>query len=87
MSFIGALLGTLMSFQPIACMWLYDNWSPDKRKRNLKWFLMVVVVSGTFLMVAGTYGSVVTIIDSYKKDGGSKAWACADNSNSVQEIY
>ncbi|KAI8674457.1 Aa-trans domain-containing protein [Fusarium keratoplasticum] len=87
-SFIGALLGTLMSFQPMGCMWLYDNWSPDKRKRNLRWFLMViwsgfVVVSGTFLMVAGTYGSVVTIIDSYKKDGGSKAWACADNSNSV----
>ncbi|KAJ4245158.1 hypothetical protein NW757_010168 [Fusarium falciforme] len=87
-SFIGALLGTLMSFQPMGCMWFYDNWSSDKGKRNLTWFLMViwsgfVVVSGTFLMVAGTYGSVVTIIDSYKKDGGSKAWACADNSNSV----
>ncbi|RSL53466.1 hypothetical protein CEP53_007746 [Fusarium sp. AF-6] len=87
-SFIGALLGTLMSFQPMGCMWLYDNWSPDKRKRDLRWSWMVtwsgfVVVSGTFLMVAGTYGSVVTIIDSYKKDGGTKAWACADNSNSV----
>ncbi|KAJ3548532.1 hypothetical protein NM208_g949 [Fusarium decemcellulare] len=87
-SFIGALFGTLMSFQPMGCMWLYDNWSSDKRKRDLRWYLMViwslfVIISGTFLMVTGTYGSIVGIIDSYKKDGGSKAWACADNSNSV----
>ncbi|RTE80924.1 hypothetical protein BHE90_004568 [Fusarium euwallaceae] len=50
----------------------------NKRKRDLKWFLVViwsgfVVVSGTFLLVAGTYGSVITIVDSYKKDGGSNA--------------
>jgi hypothetical protein len=77
-----------MSFQPMGCMWLYDNWSPEKRKLNLRWALMVVwsgfvVLSGTFLMIAGTYGSIVSIIDSYKKNGGSKAWACVDNSNSV----
>lgn len=42
-----------------------------------------VIVSGTFLMIGGTYGSVVSIIDSYKEDGGSAAWSCADNSNSV----
>ncbi|CAG9983547.1 unnamed protein product [Clonostachys byssicola] len=87
-SFIGALLGTLMSFQPMGCMWLYDNWSKEKRKRDIQWAFMVVwsvfvVASGTFLMVAGTYGSVVGIIDSYQKNGGSKAWSCADNSNSV----
>ncbi|KAM5361780.1 hypothetical protein ACJZ2D_012894 [Fusarium nematophilum] len=87
-SFIGALLGTLMSFQTMGCMWLYDNWIPEKRKRDLGWGLMVVwsafvVVSGTFLMISGTYGSIVSIIDSYKTDGGSKAWACADKSNSV----
>lgn len=34
-------------------------------------------------MVAGTYGSVVSIIDSYKESGGSAAWSCADNSNST----
>ncbi|KAF4962167.1 hypothetical protein FSARC_9741 [Fusarium sarcochroum] len=72
---------------PMGCMWFYDNWSPEKRKRDLRWTLMViwsgfVVVSGTFLMIAGTYGSIVSIMESYKKDGGSKAWACADNSNS-----
>lgn len=86
-SLVGALLGTLMSFQPMGCMWLYDNWSRVKSDRSLKLKLMVgysgfVILSGTFLMVAGTYGSVVSIIDSYKASGGSAAWSCADNSSS-----
>ncbi|KAM0417435.1 hypothetical protein ACHAPT_012584 [Fusarium lateritium] len=87
-SLVGALLGTLMSFQPMGCMWLYDNWAPGRRDPTLRWYLMVafsvfVVVSGTFLMIGGTYGSIVGIIDSYKESGGSSAWSCADNSNSV----
>ncbi|RSL55158.1 hypothetical protein CEP53_007215 [Fusarium sp. AF-6] len=86
-SLVGALLGTLMSFQPMGCMWLYDNWS-RRREATLGWYLMVaysvfVVVAGTFLMIGGTYGSIVGIIDSMKETGGSPAWACADNSNSV----
>ncbi|KAF2716484.1 amino acid transporter [Polychaeton citri CBS 116435] len=86
-SLIGALLGTLMSFQPMGCMWLYDNWSEGRSKPTVRWMLMVcfsvfVVVSGMFLMIGGTYGSVVGIIDSYKADGGSGAWSCPDNSNS-----
>jgi len=86
-SLVGALLGTLMSFQPMGFMWLYDNWTQEKTERTLKWKLMVcwsifVIVSGTFLMIAGTYGSVVSIIESYEKSGGSAAWSCADNSNS-----
>ncbi|EEU38442.1 uncharacterized protein NECHADRAFT_55362 [Fusarium vanettenii 77-13-4] len=84
---IGALLGTMMCFQPLGCMWLYDNWNGGK-DRSLKWMFLValnvtLIVSGTFLMIGGTYGSVVGIVDSYKADGGSKAWSCADNSNSV----
>ncbi|KAM5349168.1 hypothetical protein ACJ41O_008991 [Fusarium nematophilum] len=87
-SLVGALLGTLMSFQPMGCMWLYDNWSRGRRDPSLGWYLMVawsvfVIVSGTFLMIGGTYGSIVGIIDSYKESGGSSAWSCADNSNSV----
>lgn len=87
-SLIGALLGTLMSFQPMGFMWLYDNWSKGKVDRSPKWMLMVcwsvfVIVSGTFLMIAGTYGSIVGIMDSYAQSGGSAAWTCADNSNSV----
>lgn len=77
-----------MSFQPMGFMWLYDNWSLGKTERTPRWTLMVcwcvfVISSGTFLMVAGTYGSVVSIIDSYKESGGSAAWSCADNSNST----
>lgn len=87
-SLIGALLGTLMSFQIMGCMWLYDNWGKGKTKRTMKWRLMVcwsvsVVVSGTYLMITGTYGSLVEIIDAYKASGGSAAFSCADNSNSV----
>ncbi|KAJ5082990.1 amino acid transporter [Penicillium argentinense] len=87
-SLIGALLGTLMSFQPMGCMWLYDNWSQGTKERSPRWILMVcwssfVILVGTFLMVSGTYGSIVTIIDSYNASGGSAAWSCADNSNST----
>lgn len=86
-SLIGALLGTLMCFQPMGCMWLFDNWH-RKSEGSKRWMLMVcwsvfVIVLGTFLMVAGTYGSVVAIMDSYNASGGSAAFSCADNSNSV----
>jgi len=74
-----------MSFQPMGCMWLYDNW--HRSNRDWRWKGMVawsvfVIVSGTFLLIGGTYGSIAGIIDSYNKDGGTKAWTCADNSNS-----
>ncbi|CAG8887454.1 unnamed protein product [Penicillium salamii] len=86
-SLVGALLGTFLSFQPMGCMWLYDNWSKGKTERSPRWIAMVcwsvfVISIGTFMTVAGTYGSVVGIMDSYKASGGSGAWSCADNSNS-----
>lgn len=86
-SLTGALLGTLLSFQPYGFMWLYDNWTNGKSSPTLSWRLMVawcgfVIVSGTFLMIAGTYGAVVDIANSYSASGGSSAWSCADNSNS-----
>jgi hypothetical protein len=87
-SLVGALLGTLMSFQIYGCMWLYDNWAIGRRDPTMKWYFMVafsvfVIVSGTFLMIGGTYGSIVGIMDSYKAEGGSSAFSCADNSNST----
>ena len=90
-SLIGSLLGTMMSFQPMGCMWLYDNWWKCKDAQRSKWwawFSMVcwtsfVVLIGCFLTVAGTYGSVVAIIKSYNESGGSAAFACTDNSGSV----
>ncbi|KAL0940401.1 transmembrane amino acid transporter [Colletotrichum truncatum] len=87
-SLVGALLGTFMSFQPMGCMWLYDNWSKGKENPTLRWRLMVVwslfvILLGTFLMIAGTYSAIVGIIDDYKKSGGSAVWSCADNSGTV----
>ncbi|KAJ0126709.1 Uncharacterized protein HZ326_30186, partial [Fusarium oxysporum f. sp. albedinis] len=84
-SLIGALVGTLMCFQTMGFMWFYDNW--EKRAISPKWlsacgWSLFVIASGTLLMVAGTYGSIVDIIQAYKAAGGSGAWSCADNSNS-----
>lgn len=86
-SLMGAVFGTLMCFQPMGAMWLYDNWNRHDRG-SAKWTAMVswaifVIVVGTFLMIAGTYGSVVGLIDIFAESDGSAAWSCADNSNSV----
>lgn len=87
-SLMGALFFTLLAFHPMACMWLYDNWTDGLAQKSLSWMLMVawcvfVMVVGTFLMITGTWGSVVDIIDAYKASGHSAAWSCADNSNST----
>lgn len=76
-----------MSIQPMGAMWLYDHWHEGKEKKTARWIFMVgwcifMIVAGWFLTIAGTYGSIVGIIDSYKASGGSAAWSCADNSNS-----
>lgn len=85
-SLIGALFGTLMCFHPMACMWLYDNW--NNKVRGTKWSFLVgvnifILVGGSYLLVSGTYGAVKGIMAAYKISGGSAAWSCADNSNSV----
>lgn len=85
-SLVGAVFGTLLCFLPMGCMWLYDNWS--KRERTTGWFCMVgwtffVLLCGIFLMIAGTYGSVMGLIAIFEDEAGSSAWSCADNSNSV----
>lgn len=86
-SLMGAVFGTLMCFQPMGAMWLYDNWNRSDRG-SAKWTALVswaifVIVAGTFLMIAGTYGSVVGLINIFAESDGSAAWSCADNSNSV----
>ncbi|KAJ5994396.1 hypothetical protein N7451_010120 [Penicillium sp. IBT 35674x] len=88
-SLIGALLGPTMCLQPMGAMWLYDNWGKAQGKpKKASWMFMVawctlIIVLGTFLMVAGTYGSVVNIMEAYSNSGGSAAFSCADNSNST----
>ena len=86
-SLVGALLGTLLSFQPYGLMWLHDNWALPDESRNIRWKFMVgwcifVILSGSFLLVAGTYGSIVGIMRSFRESGGTSPWTCADNSNS-----
>ncbi|KAK5940455.1 hypothetical protein PMZ80_006870 [Knufia obscura] len=71
-SLIGALFGTLMCFQPMGAMWLYDNWH---RPRNARWYAMAsfavfVILAGFFLMIGGTYGSAVDIKNT--KDQGTE---------------
>lgn len=71
----------------MGCMWLFDNWGSGRENPTMRWRFGVawasfVIVIGTYLMISGTYGSVVGIIDSYEAEGGSSAWSCADNSGS-----
>ncbi|CAH0055154.1 unnamed protein product [Clonostachys solani] len=87
-SLVGALMGTILSFQPYGCMWLYDNWSDGKANPTWRWRVMVgwsifIIVIGSFLMVSGTYASIVAIMDGFKADGGTRPWSCADNSGST----
>lgn len=84
-SLVGALLSTLMSFQPMGVMWLWDNW---KEPRGVRWttgacWSVFVILIGTFIMVAGSYSAIVGIIHDYNSSGTTSAWSCADNSNSV----
>lgn len=44
------------------------------------WCIFVILV-GCFLTIGGTYGSIVSINNSYKESGGSAAWSCANNDN------
>ncbi|RAK75440.1 putative amino acid transporter (Mtr) [Aspergillus fijiensis CBS 313.89] len=83
-SLIGALLGAFLAYIPAGAMWYYDNWS-QRANRNWKWSCMAcwavfIIVAGVFITVAGTYGSVISIIDSLQ-NGGLKPWTCSDNSN------
>ncbi|GAA5907919.1 hypothetical protein JCM6882_001526 [Rhodosporidiobolus microsporus] len=86
---IGALFGTLLCLQLVSAMWFFDNWHRrrEAEKNNLKFKLLVafnamIILVGSFIMVAGTYGSVIAIKDEYDSNGGS-AFSCADNSNST----
>ena len=82
---IGALFGTFITWQPYGAMWLYDNKRADNANRG-RWMLgtawaVFVVVAGFFFQVAGTYGSVVQIINLYSVTKG-RPWSCVDNSGS-----
>ncbi|GAA5890402.1 hypothetical protein JCM8208_004856 [Rhodotorula glutinis] len=82
---VGALFGTLVTLQAEACMWFYDCWRTQKR--TLSFWLLVglnafIFWIGNFIMVGGTYGSIVSIKNDYAANGG-RPWTCVDNSGSV----
>ncbi|KAL4882845.1 transmembrane amino acid transporter protein-domain-containing protein [Aspergillus karnatakaensis] len=66
--------GTIGKGERSGWMWVF----------GVAWSVLLVVL-GMFLMVAGTYGSVVGIVNSYSVagGGGGRAFSCKDNSNSV----
>ena len=79
-SFVGALLGPLLCYLPMGCMWLFDNYRAGKVSLDWKWRFMVVfsifiLVLGFYIMGTGTYGSVVTLIDVYRDTKGSSVWS------------
>ncbi|ORY88481.1 transmembrane amino acid transporter protein-domain-containing protein [Leucosporidium creatinivorum] len=81
---IGALFGSIMTLQVMACMWFYDNWQNRKVDRSFSFRALVfwnvfLIVAGTFITGAGTYGAIEEIINGSK----GQSFACGDNSNSV----
>ncbi|GAA5838423.1 hypothetical protein JCM11251_004933 [Rhodosporidiobolus azoricus] len=85
---IGALFGTFLCLQTVSAMWFYDNWHlrTDPHTNTVKFKTLVlfnafIIVIGTFIQVAGTYGSVVAIKEEYDQNAG-RSFTCDDNSNS-----
>ncbi|BEI81094.1 hypothetical protein CcaverHIS002_0202540 [Cutaneotrichosporon cavernicola] len=83
-SLIGALFGCFVSVCPMGLMWLKDNYVGN---RNRTWkthlgamWAVFVFLSGVFLTIGGTYGSIVAMVNSGTE---GKPWSCADNSGSV----
>ncbi|GAA5842787.1 hypothetical protein JCM11251_001491 [Rhodosporidiobolus azoricus] len=86
---IGALFSVLLALIIESVMWLWDNHDriKDKSRRTpLLWAGVITqyvfIICGAFLIVGGTYGSILTIRDAYLESKLSP-WSCADNSNSV----
>jgi hypothetical protein len=57
-------------------MWIWDNWRTPARG-SLKWKSLVAmnsvfIVIGFFIMVAGTYGAVVAIDNSFAAGNTSR---------------
>jgi hypothetical protein len=81
-SLVGAIGGTLLALQPMGFMWFYMYWG---EKRTAKWTLLAgwaafIIIGGSFLTIAGTYGAISGVISQYQNSNGSAVWTCADNS-------
>lgn len=67
-------------------MWIWDQRFTDPRKKEawswkalygLNWLFIVI---GFFIMIAGTYGSVIAINSSLNSGNTTSPFSCADNS-------
>ncbi|ORY88464.1 putative amino acid transporter [Leucosporidium creatinivorum] len=86
-SLVGSLFATVMCLQFMGCMWFYDHWQDRHTDKTLFYRALVfwnafIIVIGSFITVAGSYGAVESIIESLAS-GDTKSFGCADNSNSV----
>ncbi|AFR96003.2 neutral amino acid transporter [Cryptococcus neoformans C23] len=84
-SLIGATLGTFLCFITEGWMWLHDNWGHRKTDKSLRFKSLValnvfLIVLGIFIVITGTWASVVSINDSYKNGAITSPFSCADNS-------
>ncbi|KAH6916520.1 transmembrane amino acid transporter protein-domain-containing protein [Coprinopsis sp. MPI-PUGE-AT-0042] len=83
-SLVGAVVCPSVCIIPHTFMWWHDHWRSvpaSERKRSttihavINAFLLVV---GAFLIIGGTYGAVLDLINTTVDNG---PWTCADNSH------
>lgn len=72
----------------MGCLWLLDNYQTGKASPTKSWYFMVafslfIIMLGTYVMVTGTYGSIVSLITVYQDTSGNHVWSCSDNSDSL----
>ena len=89
-SLIGAIFGTFFCFCLEGGMYLTLIWPAYKdRALRTRWFWFTVVANaflillGAFIIVAGTYASVVEINDSFIAGTVGSSFSCQDNSAST----
>ncbi|WVO15296.1 hypothetical protein L204_102952 [Cryptococcus depauperatus] len=84
-SLVGASLGTFLCLVTVGWMWFYDNWNKRKTDKSLYYKLLValnafVIVSGIFIIVAGTWAAATSISNAYKNGAISSPFSCVNNS-------
>ncbi|KAH8656574.1 transmembrane amino acid transporter protein-domain-containing protein [Tricladium varicosporioides] len=86
LSLEAALFFAPMSLLFPAFFWMYDfkhyrNGTVNQKMQYGAHILLALIAA--FLCVGGTYGTIVSINDSYKAGKLDKVFSCADNSNTV----
>ncbi|GJN87101.1 hypothetical protein Rhopal_000046-T1 [Rhodotorula paludigena] len=86
---VGAIFASLLCLHAEAFMYLFDVRARVRQGERTSFstkfaivYNVVVILVASFVLVAGAYGSVISIRDDYRANGG-RPWSCADNSGSV----